>query len=134
VCSGDGFCYQCLPDYSHEPNCQYQSSLPPTLMIYILAPIAVLTLLSIVAAAAKCGGADSVLSQTIFSFSFLELLAWVLTVPIMPNVMSSMVLLSFLALRMIISIVSYEVFYRHNLGELSQKLLEEESIKGSQKS
>lgn len=74
------------------------------------------------------------LSQTIFSFSFLELLAWVLTVPIMPNVMSSMVLLSFLALRMIISIVSYEVFYRHNLGELSQKLLEEESIKGSQKS
>jgi hypothetical protein len=37
-----------------------------------------------------------------------------------------MVLLSFLALRMMISIVSYEVFYRKNLGELSEKLLEVE--------
>jgi len=47
----------------------------------------------------------------------------------MPNLMASMVLISFLALRMIISIVSYEVYYRKNLGDLSQKLLEEDSNK-----
>lgn len=116
VCSGTGFCYQCLPDYSDEPTCSYDSSLPPTLMIYLWAPFAVLAVVSIVIAAARCGGGDSVLSQTIFSFSLVELCAWILTIPIMPNVMSSMVLLSFLSLRLIISIVSYEVFYRHNLG------------------
>jgi hypothetical protein len=49
----------------------------------------------------------------------------VLTVPIMPNIFTSMLMLSFLALRVIISIVAYEVYYRHNLGELSQKLLED---------
>jgi hypothetical protein len=97
-------------------------------MIYILAPFAALTLISLVVAAVR-GGADSLLSQTIFSFSLLELIAWVLTIPIMPNTMSSMALISFLALRIIISIVGYEVYYRKNLGELSQKLLEEESIK-----
>ena len=89
----------------------------------MLSPFAAITLVSIIVALAKCGGVDSALSQTIFSFSFLELFAWVLTVPIMPTLMASMVLLSFLALRIIISIVSYEVFYRKNLGELSQKLL-----------
>jgi hypothetical protein len=94
-------------------------------MIYIMAPFVVLTVISIIIAAAKCGGAESVIGQTIFSFSTLELLAWILTVPIMPDIFSSMVLLSFLALRLIISIVSYEVFYKQNLGELSQKLLEE---------
>jgi len=53
----------------------------------------------------------------------------------MPNIFSSMVLLSFVALRVIISIVAYEVYYRQNLGELSEKLLEvEEESKGSQKS
>ncbi len=93
-------------------------------MIYILAPFALLTLVTIIIAAAKCGGTDSVLSQTIFSVSFLELIAWILTVPITPSVASGMVLLSFLALRFIISIVAYEVHYRQNLGELSQKLLE----------
>lgn len=76
-------------------------------MVYILAPVAVLALASIIFTAGKCAGADSVLSQTIFSFSFVELIGWMLTVPIMPSVMSSMVLLSFLALRLIISIVSY---------------------------
>jgi hypothetical protein len=76
-------------------------------MIYLLAPVAVLALVSIIFTVAKCAGADSMLSQTIFSFSLVELMGWVLTVPIMPSVMSSMVLLSFLALRIIISIVSY---------------------------
>ena len=71
ICSSTGFCYQCLPDYFGEPTCKYQSPLPPTLMIYILAPFVVLTIVSIIIAAAKCGGADSVLSQSIFSFSFL---------------------------------------------------------------
>ena len=88
-----------------------------------------LTIVSIIVAAAKCGGADSNISQIIFSFSFLELIVWVLTVPLLPSIFTSMVLLSFIALRFIISIVSYEVYYRHNLGELSEKLLEEESLK-----
>jgi hypothetical protein len=41
----------------------------------------------------------------------------------MPNVMTAMVLVAFFTLRIIISIVSYEVFYKKNMGELSQKLL-----------
>lgn len=45
--------------------------MPPTLMIYILAPFIVLAVVSVIIAAARCAGADSVLSQTIFSFSFL---------------------------------------------------------------
>lgn len=98
-------------------------------MIYIVAPFAVLSIVSIIVAAAKCVGAESLLSQAIFSFSFLELFAWTLTIPIMANVMTAMVLVSFLTLRVIISIVSYEVYYKKNLGELSQKLLEEESQK-----
>lgn len=88
-------------------------------MVYILAPFVAAGLVLLIVAAAKCGGGDSVLSQWIFSFSFIELFAWVLTVPIMPNIFTSMLLLSFLALRIIISIVAYEVYYRHNLGELS---------------
>lgn len=92
-------------------------------MIYILAPFAILSLISIVVAAAKCVGAESLLSQTIFSLSFVELFAWACTVPIMPTVASGMVLISFFTLRIIISIVSYETFYKKNLGELSQKLL-----------
>lgn len=103
--------------------------MPATIMIYIVAPFAVLAIVSIIIAAAKCIGAESLLSQTIFSFSFLELFAWALTIPIMTNVMTAMVLVSFLTLRIIISIVSYEVYYKKNLGELSQKLLEEESQK-----
>ena len=87
-------------------------------MIYILAPFAVFALITAIIAAAKCGGADSTLSQIIFSFSFLELIAWILMVPIMENIFSSM-LLAFIALRIIISIVAYEVYYRQNLGELS---------------
>lgn len=97
--------------------------MPPTIMVYFLAPIAVLAIASIVIAAAKCVGAESLLSQTIFSFSIVELFAWAFTVPIMPNVMIAMALVSFFTLRIIISIVSYEVFYKKNMGELSQKLL-----------
>lgn len=37
--------------------------------------------------------------------------------------MTAMVLVAFFTLRIIISIVSYEVFYKKNMGELSQKLL-----------
>jgi hypothetical protein len=103
--------------------------MPATVMIYIAAPFVVLALVSIVIAAAKCVGAESLLSQTIFSFSFVELFVWALTIPIMSNIMEAMVLVSFLTLRVIISIVSYEVFYKKNMGELSQKLLEEESQK-----
>lgn len=44
--------------------------MPPTIMIYILAPFAILGLASIVFAAAKCLGAESILSQAIFSLSF----------------------------------------------------------------
>ncbi len=84
-------------------------------MIYILAPFAVLVLVSLIIATVK-GGAESLLSQTIFSFSLLELIAWSLTVAIMPSMMSAMALVSFLALRIIISIVAYEVYYRRNLG------------------
>ena len=76
-------------------------------MIYVLAPFALLTLVSIIVAAARCGGPDSVLSQSIFSFSWLELVAWILTVPLMPDIFSSMILLSLTMLRFIISIVSY---------------------------
>lgn len=81
--------------------------MPATIMIYVVAPFAVLAIVSIIVAAAKCVGAESLLSQTIFSFSFLELFAWTLTIPIMGNVMTAMVLVSFLTLRVIISIVSY---------------------------
>ena len=85
-------------------------------MSYILIPFALLGLIPIIYAATKCGGANSIISQTIFSFSFIELFAWVLTIPIMDDTLTGMVLVSFLALRIIISIVSYEVFYRKNLG------------------
>lgn len=85
-------------------------------MIYILIPFVLMAIVTVIVAAAKCGGADSTLSQFVFSFSLVELVAWVLTVPIMPNIFTSMLLLSFLALRVMISIVSYEVYYRQNLG------------------
>jgi hypothetical protein len=103
--------------------------MPPTIMIYFLAPVALLALAFVIVGAAKCIGAESVLSQTIFSFSMVELFAWAFTVPVMPSVATAMVLLAFFTLRIIISIVSYEVFYKKNMGELSQKLLEEESQK-----
>ena len=136
LCSNTGFCYQCLPDYTGAPTCSYVNVMPATIMIYLLAPIAALALLSLVVAAAKCVGPESLLSQSIFSFSAVELFAWAFTVPIMPSVALAMVLVGFLILRIIISIVSYEVFYKKNMGELSQKLLEEESqkeIEGSEK-
>jgi len=107
LCSNKGFCYECLPDYLGAPVCKYTSAMPPTFMIYFLAPIAVLGLLSILFAIGKCTGTDSVLSQTIFSVSFIELFAWIFAVPVMTSIFSAMVLLSFLTLRIIISIVSY---------------------------
>jgi hypothetical protein len=107
LCSNTGFCYQCLPDYSGAPTCKYVNVMPPTIMVYFIAPLAGLALISIIIAAAKCVGADSLLSQSIFSFSMVELFAWTFTVPIMPNIMTAMVLVAFLTLRIIISIVSY---------------------------
>ena len=85
-------------------------------MIYFIAPLAGLAVISIIIGAIKRVGADSLLSQSIFSFSMVELFAWVFTVPIMPNIMTSMVLVAFLTLRIIVSIVSYEVFYKKNMG------------------
>ena len=90
--------------------------MPPTIMIYFIAPLAGLAVISIIIGAIKRVGADSLLSQSIFSFSMVELFAWVFTVPIMPNIMTSMVLVAFLTLRIIVSIVSYEVFYKKNMG------------------
>jgi Tfp pilus assembly protein PilO len=68
-----------------------------------------------------------------FSFSFIELFAWILSVPIISGLATSMVLLAFIVLRVIISIVGYEVYYKKNMGELSKKLLEEESEKEIEK-
>ena len=92
-------------------------------MIYFLAPFMVAGLVFVLVGAFRCIGAESLLSQTIFSASFVELFAWGLTVPIMPDIPLSMTLLSFLTLRIIISIVGYEAVYKKNLGELSEKLL-----------
>lgn len=94
-------------------------------MIYILAPFLLLAAASVFIVAVQCKGADTVLSQTVFSFSFVEVIGWGLTVPVAKDVPTAMVLLSFLALRIIISIVSYEIFYKKSLGELSQKLIED---------
>jgi len=88
-------------------------------MIYLMIPFLLTAITMLIITAARCGGGDSLLSQWIFSFSFIELFAWILIVPIMPNIFTSMLMLSFLALRVIISIVAYEVYYRNNLGELS---------------
>jgi hypothetical protein len=43
--------------------------MPATIMVYFIAPILGLAVISIIIAAAKCVGADSLLSQSIFSFS-----------------------------------------------------------------
>jgi hypothetical protein len=40
-------------------------------MIYVLAPFLLTGLVMLIIAAARCGGGDSVLSQWIFSFSFI---------------------------------------------------------------
>ena len=85
-------------------------------MIYFLAPFMLTAMVFVLIGAFKCIGAESVLSQTIFACSFVELFAWGLTVPIMPDVPLSMVLLSFLSLRIIISIVGYEAVYKKNMG------------------
>ena len=76
-------------------------------MVYVFAPFGLLALITVIIAAVKCGGSDSLLSQWIFSFSALELIGWILTVPIMPTIASTMILVSFLVLRWIISIVAY---------------------------
>jgi hypothetical protein len=52
----------------------------------------------------------------------------------MNNLVNSMVLISFILFRIVLSIVSYEVYFKKNMGELSQKLLEEESQKDSKES
>lgn len=85
-------------------------------MIYVLIPFLIAGIIPLIIAAFKCVGADSMLSQAIFSFSFIELFAWACTVPIAPTIVASMALISFLTIRVIISIVSYEVFYKKNMG------------------
>lgn len=73
-------------------------------------------LISIFYVMIKCHGIDTFVSQTIFSFSFIEIVAWILVIPIMNNIATPMIMLSLLVLRVIISIVSYEIFYKKNLG------------------
>jgi len=55
----------------------------------------------------KCLGFDSILSQTIFSLSFVEFFAWLLTIPIMSNTVSMVLLISFFVMRIFISIAAY---------------------------
>ena len=81
--------------------------MPPVFMTYFIAPILVVSLVFISIGVFKCTGAESVLSQAIFSISFVELFAWAFTAPIMPTIPLTMVLLSFFTLRIIISIVAY---------------------------
>lgn len=93
--------------------------MPVTIMFYILIPVILLALASIMYPAVKCVGFSSFLSQTIFSFSLLELFAWFFTLPIINDISVSMGLVTFITLRIIISIVAYELYYKKNLGELS---------------
>jgi len=86
-------------------------------------PFIILGLIPLIYATVKCLGADTFFSQSIFSFSFIEIFSWIMMIPVMNNIATSMVMLSFIVLRIIISIVSYETFYKKNLGELSEKLL-----------
>jgi hypothetical protein len=116
ICSDTGFCYECLPDYSNEPNCSYNRLMPVTIMFYILIPVILLTLGFVIYGIVKCIGFDPILKQSIFSLSFLELFAWLFTLPIINDISVSMGLVAFITLRIIISIIAYELYYKKNMG------------------
>lgn len=91
-----------------EPSCNnLMPSLPPLMMSYMMIPFVALGLIPIVFSAIKMVGVASVLSQAVFSFSLIEIISWILSVPIMKDIPTSMALLAFFLIRIIISIVSY---------------------------
>lgn len=112
MCSPSQFCYECLENYAGVGSCIRVKVVPDTFYVYFVAPPVILWLVLVFITALKCHGFTSFVGVSIFSLALVELFCNGMIIPLADSLALSVIVTSLLVVRIVVSIASYEGYFK----------------------